>query len=504
MTLVTLRPNGVVSSSGSPTVVGAASANAALADDSDSSYVEFDTGDQLVVGFADLTLPGGAVVKSVGLRVRDFASATGIYLTAQVNSAGAPSNGPAILFTTAPANATTFASGLVGTDWTDPLIDAATLAMSGTFFAGGALRIVEAYLDARIVNQPVVTVIAPTGTVTNTSTPRTQWSSANDFDGGGQTQYEVKIFSAAQYGAGGFDPATSTPTVASAIKSGGAFLWDDTVALANATYRSYVRTAQTVNGVLLWSAWAFSQFILNVAVPNAPTLAVTAASSNGRNSALITPSGAGTTTDRVELQRSVDGGTTWLPVRNTQRDDGTFDTTAATTILDYEAPNGTLCSYRARSLHNYSGIYAAGAWSTTATATWSATDWWIKHPNIPALNLRLTKAMFSYANVERVARQTAFQPLGAALPVVVSDTRGGATGSVVLQLATLAEQNALDALLDTVGALLLQGPVAEGHPDRYVRFGDHAAVRTVDKSWALQTTETVPWTQVAVPAGAQT
>jgi hypothetical protein len=37
-----------------------------------------------------------------------------------------------------------------------------------------------------------------------------------------------------------------------------------------------------------------------------------------------------------------------------------------------------------------------------------------------------------------------------------------------------------------------------------VRFGDHSSVRIVDRSWAKATKETLPWIEVALPAGAQT
>ena len=90
------------------------------------------------------------------------------------------------------------------------------------------------------------------------------------------------------------------------------------------------------------------------------------------------------------------------------------------------------------------------------------------------------------------------------LPVVMSDERGGATGTVVIQCYSPAEQDALNLLLDTVDTLLLQGPAADGHPDRFVRFGDHASARVIDKAWSHITRETLVWHRVAVPSGSQT
>lgn len=500
MTLSTLRPNGTTNDTG--VLTGAANAHTAMSDDSDASFDTFSgtPNSGATVTLTDLTLPAGAVIKLVSVRVRVGSSSSGALL-ARATSTGAPSTSGTVNVGTGPA---TLQVGASVTGWTDPQLDAASLVLA--WQSGGNVRVFEAYLDVRYVVLPVVTVTAPTGTVTTTNVPVTAWSNALDTDGGPQSAFQVKIFNAAQYGAGGFSPDTSTPTANSDLANpgGSQTSWASNIILSNATYRAYVRTAQTVNGVYLWSAWAFSGFIINVALPAVPTVALTAQATNGRISVLVTPNSGAATTDRLELQRSVDGGTTWLPVRNIYGSDGLVLQSTAATILDYEAPNGTATQYRARAAHNYSGEYASSAWSTPVSTTWTATDWWIKHPNVPALNLKLTQSMFSYGDVNRAARQTPFQPLGATLPIVVSDTRGGPTGTLVLQLQTVALRTSLNALLDTVSTLLLQGPAAEGQPDRYVRFGDHGSVRAVDKSWALTTRETLPWTEVASPAGAQT
>lgn len=494
MTLVSLRPSATVSNTGALT--GAASAHAALSDNSDASYVTFDPAEEAVVDLGDLTLPGGAVVKTATVKVRysDGTFEARLASTGAVTSYLAPVGGGFTPSTLA---------GQAQVGWTDAHADAARISVKG--ITTTPVKVYEVYGDIRYVVQPVPTVTAPTGTVTNTNLPTTTWTDVLDSDGGGQTHFEVKIFSAAQYGAGGFDPATSTPTVSSGITASSALLWQATANLANATYRSYVRVAQTVNGVQHWSAWVNGQYIVNVAIPGTPTLALTPFSSAGYIQTVTTTVAGAATTDNIELQRSTDGGTTWLAVRNNEGSDGILDAEGdgTTTVLDYEAPNGTVTSYRARALHNYSGVFAASAWSTTQTATWTSTDWWIKHPNRPTLNLKLTQALLSYATVERGARNGVFQPLGATLPIVISDTRAGETGTTVLVLTTVAAQNALDTLLDQAATLLLQGPAAEGHPDRYVRFGDHSSVRQVDKSWALTTLETLPWTRVAAPPGAQ-
>lgn len=666
MTLVSLRPTATLASSGTSGVFGS------LADDSDATFVTFSAVLTATADYSltDLTLPASAVVKWVTPRARyakvsSSSSATvTVYPGVYPAQAGAgPGVGTGVIVGTA-ATATTI-SGTTRTNWTDTDCDNAWARVMAVG-TGPNYKFYEFYFDVRYVVIPTLTVDAPTGTVTDTNEPLVSWTNTLDTDGGSQTDYEVKIYSAAQYGAGGFSADTSTPTATSGHLTGSNVSWQDTAILANATYRAYVRTGQTVNGTTLWSAWTFGGFVVNVAIPAVPTVVVTAQNATARikidvgvsnlipnpsietnttgwantatglnagatisqdatvhqsgtkslkivttagsatqgaaaalpeleagvpytlsaylkgnagaeplsiavltsagatlptssGSAILTPlspavttalqrytltftpsattaganfvtydngaavrtwfidavmlasntavaptydDGGPATTDRLELQRSIDSGTTWLPVRNSYGNDGIVNVTGAT-IYDYEAPNGTAASYRIRALHSYSGVYAASDWSASASATWSSTDWWLKHPNLPALNLQLTTAMLSYADVQHAARQGVFQPLGATLPIVVSDSRGGATGTIVFLLSTAVLQNALDAILDAADTFLLQGPVADGQPDRYVRIGDHASVRIVDKSWAKATTETLPWVEVASPPGAQ-
>lgn len=506
MTLVTLRPNATTTNSGALT--GGATAHAVLSDDSDASYITHTVGQSTRVDLGDLTLPAGGVVKNVQPRVRAAvvtAATSGSYSGSAYSSAAPAAPGSATIFATVSSTTPTTRAGLTVTGWTDPQVDAAYINVQWIAGAGISGRLYEAYLDVRYVAIPVATVVLPTGTVSDTNTPLVTWTDTLDTDGGPQTQYEVKIYSAAQYGAGGFSADTSTVTAGSGIVASNATSWQDTVILANATYRAYVRVAQTVNGTVLWSAWAFGGFTISVALPAVPTLTVTAESTNGRIKLDLTANSGSATTDRMELQRSIDAGATWVAVRTIDSDAGLVYSTTTRTTYDYEAPNGTLTQYRARALHSYSGVYAASAWSSPGSATWTATDWWLKQPTQPALNVRLAfGALTSYATVDRVARNGVFMPLGAALPIVVSDTRSGSTGAIVITFATGALEDSLNLLLDAVSTLLLQGPTGDGHPDRYVRIGDHHSERVGGKSYIVTTQHTLPWTEVASPPGVQT
>ena len=261
MTLVSLRPSSTVSNTG--TLTGAASAHAATSDNSDASYVTYAaSGEKSILGLTDLTLPGGALISSVVTRVRVGTSSDGTLLASTV---GSVETGGLVVPPLGPA---TVQAGPPSTTWTDAALDAATFALD---WVKGNVRVFEAYTDVRYVVLPVVTVTAPTGTITNTNTPTVIWANTLDSDGGGQTGYHVKIFTAAQYGIGGFDPAVSPNTYDSGAQGGSGTSLGLTTLLANATYRAYVRTRQTVNGALHWSAWAFSGFVITVTMPTPRT-----------------------------------------------------------------------------------------------------------------------------------------------------------------------------------------------------------------------------------------
>lgn len=106
-------------------------------------------------------------------------------------------------------------------------------------------------------------------------------------DGNVQTAYEVKVFTAAQYGAGGFSPSTSTPTWST---SGTGTTSTVTPAqLANSTtFRAYVRTTKTsALGRAVQSAWAFVGFTTSATPPPAPAVAATFDATTNRCSIIV-------------------------------------------------------------------------------------------------------------------------------------------------------------------------------------------------------------------------
>ena len=158
---------------------------------------------------------------------------------------------------------------------------------------------------------PVATVTAPADPTNNSTTPAVTWT-YTDADGNLQQTYQIRVFTAAQYGIGGFDPATSPATWDS-----GEVLSADVsaaigVVIANATYRAYVRVSDSDGN---YSAWAFKQWVQSVTPPNAPLLVATQIA--GTSDVLLQLERAynGPIPDFFRLERSDDGGATWEDVR---------------------------------------------------------------------------------------------------------------------------------------------------------------------------------------------
>jgi hypothetical protein len=165
------------------------------------------------------------------------------------------------------------------------------------------------YVDVVTAPRPTVTVTAPTGTVTDTSFPEVRWTPV-----GTQAAYEIKIFDSVTYGGAGFDPETSTAVIATGIvtsDSDGETLEGD---LANSTtYRAYVRVATLVNGNNYFSAFAFSQFALNIESPATPTVSAFFDSNTGAVTVTIFGRTNAMNPNQASLETNTDG---WVAVSN--------------------------------------------------------------------------------------------------------------------------------------------------------------------------------------------
>lgn len=496
MTVVTTRPDATVDSSGFSNT-GGSSRHGATNDDSDATYIASGTPyDYAELGCGEPSIPAGGVVKRMDLRMRCVKVSGNPKLLLKLFPDG-NANHALQAYVDVTWTAITTITALGGAPAGDPS-DVSLVALLQT----GSIRVHELYVDTTYVAKPVTAPSAPTGTITTTNRPTVEWANTLDADGGAQSFYQVRVFTAAQYGAGGFDPATSTATVESdtlhvAIDPDDQ-AWTPTTPLADATYRAYVRVAQTVNGELHWSDWAYTGFVVDVDLPATPAITATAVDGDGAIMVDVDHQAGTATTTHLELQRSLDAGATWEAMRLTTDTDGVI-TGLDTTVFDLEAPNGTLMTYRARAGHDYgAGEIAWSAWASD-TATWQSTAWWLKAPEQPDLNMVVVPN--GVPGYQRPARQGVFQALGSSDTVIISDKRGAARGTLKLQIDTATEGDDLDALLDSGLTLLLQGPPEHHWPDRYLRFGDQDRSRWIDKAWVGEQIDTLSWYEVPAPTG---
>jgi len=201
----------------------------------------------------------------------------------------------------------------------------------------------------------------------------------------------------------------------------------------------------------------------------------------------------------IEVQRSIDTGATWTDVRFATYVDCTADADEFE-VVDYEVPNATSVLYRARATRIVATYPITGAWVESAPAvSWTSTDTWLKVPEAPANNLI---GVFRHAvTLSRPARRGVFPVLGASLPVVVSDTRGGpAADAITFRAATLAAAQAIIDVLDAYDVVLIQTPTDQLFGSKYVSPGSVTSVPALDmKSGPYHWVELTDAYEVASP-----
>jgi len=286
MATYVLRPNANWNNASAFAISGgSASVHAALADDSDSTYITRSSSTvpaSYEAEFGTQTLAATEKVAYVNLRARASIGTTGsIELSLGVIT---DRNGRTVSYSVPFSKANTLALSTLdtalklttapnGEAWTQTLIDNLVVKFADNAIASGdRANLYALYVDVITTTQPTVSVTAPTGTVTDTTFPSVVWTYA-DADGDPQNAYEIKVFDSTTYGGASFDEDTSTPTVTTGIvtsSNNGQTLEAD---LADGTtYRAYVRVAQLVNGANYFSDWAYSQFTIDVDAPATPLI----------------------------------------------------------------------------------------------------------------------------------------------------------------------------------------------------------------------------------------
>lgn len=155
---------------------------------------------------------------------------------------------------------------------------------------------------------PVVTVTGPTGTLTVGNQTLT-WVNSDV----AQVQtWQVIVYTAAQFGAGGFSPGSS-PYVWSSGVNAGSVSSATLPALPTGTFYAYVQIAGPFGET---SDWSYLELVYSYSAPEQPTLSATYDTSNNTVALVVTGHDTGGLVGETTATvfRSLDGGSTWTAV----------------------------------------------------------------------------------------------------------------------------------------------------------------------------------------------
>lgn len=472
MGVYTVRPNATVSVGSGGSVVGAANAHTATSDGNeagshDSTYVLLtyaanDSVKGVVLDLPAFTIPAGARI--VGVRVRERAKVVGAsfggaYAKAQpwvLNAAGTAYAGGAGVAGSWPNTTYALYEGAYetltpyGTEWLAADLTALRILLTNVYVVfPNSVHITEVWVDAQYIEKPTTTVTLPAESAVEATVFPTVGFTFAQADSVAMDSARVKIFNSAQYGAGGFNPETSTPVADSGwFAASNPGTWTSTVACPTGSYRGYAKTRVSFNGGYFESDWDYNAWTVSVTPPPTPTLAAAAVPANSRTTLTVTSGGGSPTTDGYDFEYS-DDGSTWYSTRA-----GTLVGSGTQVDTDYEAPPNVVRSYRARAYRVASGAKITSAWSTTATATLSAVRWRLVDPYTgTGLWVTLDGDVFSHSSEEQ---SQALYPIGRKNPVVLSGTIQGETYPLTFPFGSEAEFLAFEVLRSTQHILLLK------------------------------------------------
>lgn len=126
---------------------------------------------------------------------------------------------------------------------------------------------------------------------------------------------------------------------------------------------------------------------------------------------------------------------------------------------------------------------------------------WLTHPGHPQYAGVATVTRDGLTE-QRGSRRGVFLPIGASLPVVVSDVRTGSSGTVVVQTNSTADTTRLRNMLADGNPLLLRQPLTWGGDAWWVSIGDVGIDRFTQIATDNWRRWTLPYTRVDRPAGA--
>lgn len=548
LTVVTLGPSSAIVGP-AWTFYGAGSAQAALSDGLDTSWVQT-TGRSLLdtevlrLGFTIPSLPAGARIYSVGIQRRTMTQIAGS--NQPVCEHWFRSVVPAVVGSTSSA-ATTYkyqflslgpisppvtSTGQLTNQWVDETIATFTTAPDGTAWDsatnlvnftydmgrgdsyGNLLQIADVRLTITFQQQSTVTITGPVSPTADTRAPAT-WSYTSS-DSQPQQASQSALYTQAQTLLPNFQPFVTPPLQGTnGYILGDDLQWVPTVDLADDTYTVYVQAKSKWGGLGDFPTPVASYTFTRTAstggagtYPPPATLSSAVFSETSNRVALtMVPSSSSPVTTAFTVYASRDGGTTFNPIPSLTYipANGMFPVT----VYDYVAPINVTSQYKVLAYGpSTTTPVAAASFSSTVSVATSGSLWWLKDPQNPLANTSL----FILAEGNKIMRrrvQGTFEVLsgnGSVKAVVVNGPVYGESGTLMLGFRWDEPDyfTAWNALDKSGHVLLLQKSTGE---QLFVTLGPGA--QGDETSWEYQSIDpsTIQWrkaktsyTEVDTPA----
>lgn len=375
------------------------------------------------------------------------------------------------------------------------------------------------YLLAATVDAPA----APTGTIADTQTPTCtvrinsvveSWQVPADEDPWlCEGDVEYRIYAAADVPGGAtVPPWAATPVWSSFARYLEMTYGDGTtpseqdvsaepdVALENGEYVLFARVSRDVpeGERLYWSDWSTADFTMDVPLPTTPTLTAAPDDAEQRiDLALHVDATAGYdgTAITAAVERSDDGGDTWVTVRGSA---GTPVELGDNELEpDYEASRGVALSYRARitDVLTEDASEFSSAWASDTCAGYAVVGWNLKVPTDADLNW-LAAPVLRDPEAQLEQPMTIFRPLGRGSAVAVSGASAGEVGTLAVTARSADEIEGLIDLLGSNAVLYVE-----------TAYGDAFYARVTQPGWTRAGTLAAPrrpssleYTEVGRPA----
>lgn len=355
----------------------------------------------------------------------------------------------------------------------------------------------SSYVQFSTRDEPIM-VITGDDPVTDTSTPNftIEFNRLNDL----ANVFTMKVFSEAQYLAGGFDPETSVSVTSETVRYlDDSIEWTTPIPMPNGvTYRLYAKGQSWLYGDE--SPWGNAQFTMDLTPPATPISG--SATTDFANASVAIQWSKASGQSSFEpiywiVNKSCDGGQTWDDVLGSISGSGT----GPFLIVDEDPCPGVESTYRIYAASDYLGAQVLSD-PLEILITPELHHVWLKRFSPTDSNMKLN-VQGNWMSITSNRSDQTFVPLGSDLPKIVSSTTSFETLSIDFFVVTQDDMDKAIDLLDSGDTLIL----ISGKKRRYLRRnGSYSVVESMwdelresgEQIWKIS----VPLIQVSRPTDA--